>query len=206
MTKEIYIVLTETNTVLSRGIRLYTQHEFNHVSLAFDSSLREMYSFGRKHENNPWIGGFVQENPASKLLRESNCAIYACPVTEAQYQMLQDKIDYYKKHQKNFKYNFVGLLGVACKVKLKRKRAFFCSQFIATLFKETGLSLHGFCPYFMKPNDFINLPSISLIYKGKVGDYIHYDASTQSKRYDFNSPIYCVISSLHKRKQNLLNR
>lgn len=179
MGKEIYIVLTETNTILSKGIQLYTQHKFNHVSLALDSNLEEMYSFGRKNENNPWIGGFVQENPASKILRESNCAIYAFQVTDAQYTLLQSRIAYYKLHQHTFRYNFAGLLAIACKVKLKRKRAFFCSQFIATLFEEAGLSLNGFCTYFIKPNDFMQLQSLSLIYKGKLQNYIEWDEREQ---------------------------
>ena len=59
MSKTIYIILTETGSLLSRAIQVYTQKNFNHVSIAFDPELKEMYSFGRKYENNPLIGGFV---------------------------------------------------------------------------------------------------------------------------------------------------
>ncbi|MDN4494667.1 hypothetical protein [Ureibacillus aquaedulcis] len=172
MNRMVYIVLTKTKTVLSKAIQIYTQHDFNHVSISFDAELKEMYSFGRKNINNPWIGGFVHENPSSTLLRESNCVIFACPVTEQQYTLLKNRIAYYKQNKNVYKYNFIGLFGVACRVKIKRERAFFCSQFVATLFEEAGLPIYGKSPYFMKPHDFIHLPYLTFIYKGKVENFI----------------------------------
>ena len=182
MSKVIYIVLTKTKTVLSKAIQIYTQHDFNHVSISFDRELKEMYSFGRKNINNPWIGGFVQENPTSNLLRESNCVILACPVTERQYAILKNQVDYYKENKNHYKYNFIGLFGVACRVKIKRERAFFCSQFVATLFEEASIPLYGKCPYFMKPNDFIHLPYLTFLYIGKVESFIGYEEKQKKKR------------------------
>lgn len=172
MSKVIYIVLTETGSLLSRAIQLYTQENFNHVSIAFDRDLQEMYSFGRKFDNNPFIGGFVQERANSKLLRSANCAVYECTVSDEQYEILQQRIYYYKLHMEKYRYNFIGLIGIACHVKLKRQHAFFCSQFIATLFKDAGLCLDGRSPYFMKPTDFARLRYLNLCYRGKLNNYI----------------------------------
>lgn len=172
MGQVIYIVLTETGSILSRAIQLYTQENFNHVSIAFDRNLTEMYSFGRKFENNPFIGGFVQENIHSKLLRSANCAIYECNVTDEQYELLQQKIQFFKQHMDKFRYNFIGLIGVACRIKLEREWAFFCSQFIATLLKDAGFNLDGLCPYFMKPTDLGKLPYMHLCYKGELSRYV----------------------------------
>lgn len=184
MDKVVYIVLTETKTLLSRAIHLYTQHNFTHVSISFDSELQEMYSFGRKRENNPFIGGFVHENPSSNLLGEANCAIYACTVTNEQYTTLKNSIQYYKQFKDAYKYNFIGLFGVVCRLKLKRENAFFCSQFIATLFEQVGLSLCGRCPFFIKPNDFMDFPYLSLVYEGKIKNYIC-DNERSSKQISF---------------------
>jgi len=178
----IYIVLTKNKTVLSRAIQIYTQHDFNHVSVSFDAELKEMYSFGRKHINNPWIGGFVHESPTSSILRNSKCIILSCPVTEEQYKILQSKITYYKENKDLYKYNFIGLFGVACRVKIKRERALFCSQFVATLFKEAELPLYGKCPYFTKPNDFIHLPYLTFIYKGRIESFIGYEEKQKKKK------------------------
>lgn len=43
--KTIYIVLSQTGTVLSRVLRLFTRAEYNHVSIALDENLDYMYSF-----------------------------------------------------------------------------------------------------------------------------------------------------------------
>ena len=59
--KRIYIILTYTGTILSRIIKYYTKDEFSHVSIALDSELRHMYSFGRLNPYNPFWAGFVHE-------------------------------------------------------------------------------------------------------------------------------------------------
>lgn len=171
MKKTIYIVLTETGSILSRAIQLYTKENFNHISIAFDADLKEMYSFGRRHENNPLIGGFVQEDVRSKLLRSANCAIYELEVSSEQYEKLRMEISHFKQHQAQYKYNFVGLLCVACKIRLKREYAFFCSQFIATLFLRTGIT-YNICPYFTKPTDFKNMQGFQLLYRGNLKEYM----------------------------------
>lgn len=58
--KTIYIVLTDTGTLLSKAIGMYTRKDLNHASIAFDKELTEMYSFGRKQRHNPFVGGFVK--------------------------------------------------------------------------------------------------------------------------------------------------
>ena len=75
MGKTIYIVLTDTGTVLSKMIGMYTRKDLNHVSIAFDEQLTEMYSFGRKYQSNPFIAGFVKENAADGIFNGANCAI-----------------------------------------------------------------------------------------------------------------------------------
>lgn len=172
MSKTIYIVLTETGTVLSRAIQLYTRENFNHISIAFDAELKEMYSFGRRQENNPLIGGFVQEDVQSKLLRRANCAIYEYQVSNEQYEKLRLEISHFKQQQHQYKYNFVGLLCIACRIRFKRENAFFCSQFIATLFLRAGIA-HNICPYFTKPTDFKYIKGFQLLYRGKLKRYLY---------------------------------
>lgn len=167
----IYIVLTQSGTVLSRMIQLYTKQMFSHVSIAFDSELKEMYSFGRKKEHNPFFAGFVHENPHCALLQNADCAIFSCTVSDEQYDHLKRQIQYYKLNRENYKYNFIGLLAVICRLKLKRSNAFFCSQFIGTILKEAGLSLNGHSTFFIKPTDFAQLPYLKFIYIGKLKDY-----------------------------------
>lgn len=169
----IYIVLTQSGTVLSRAIKLYTRQRFSHVSIAFDSELKEMYSFGRKNEHNPFFNGFVHENPNCTLLQNADCAIFSCYVTEEQYLNLRKQIQFYKSNCDQYKYNFIGLFAVMCRLKLKRSNAFFCSQFIATILMNAGLSLKGHSTFFMTPSDFLKLSYLKFIYNGKLKNYIN---------------------------------
>lgn len=52
---EIYVLLTNTGTLFSKTIRWYTKNMLNHASIAFDSDLNEVYSFGRKNPSNPFL-------------------------------------------------------------------------------------------------------------------------------------------------------
>ena len=47
MTKNIYIILTRSDTFISRLIGFFTKEPFTHASIAFDDSLDRMYSFAR---------------------------------------------------------------------------------------------------------------------------------------------------------------
>ena len=171
MSQTIYIVLTETGSLLSKAIQLYTQERFNHVSIAFDAELKEMYSFGRKYEHNPWIGGFAEENVRGNLLQYANCAIYAYEVSDEQYRHLRSQIRYFQQNAHLYRYNFLGLLCIACRIQWKRQRAYFCSQFIATLFENARISTN-FNIYFIRPTEFAKLPGTKLIYKGLMKHYI----------------------------------
>ena len=51
--QEIYLLLTDTGSILTRTIKLFTRKKYNHISLAFDAVLEDTFSFGRKKANNP---------------------------------------------------------------------------------------------------------------------------------------------------------
>lgn len=59
--KQVYILLTNTGSLLTKLIKIYTKKPYNHASIAFDRNLSEVYSFGRKAARNPFIGGFVKD-------------------------------------------------------------------------------------------------------------------------------------------------
>ena len=58
---KVYILLTDTGSLLTKLIKLYTKKPYNHASISFDFELSEVYSFGRKKVENPFHGGFVKE-------------------------------------------------------------------------------------------------------------------------------------------------
>ncbi|WP_010097680.1 hypothetical protein [Ornithinibacillus scapharcae] len=169
--RTIYFIFTDTGTYLSRMINLYTNKPLNHVSIGFDHELKEVYSFGRVNPKNPFSGGFVREDIRGDFLKDSNSAVYAFQVTEQEYIGIRHHIKEIEKRATDYKYNFIGLLGIAFKIEIRRKNAFFCSQFVATVMKDTDSFKLPKPINFITPADIRELSALQLIYQGRLGDY-----------------------------------
>lgn len=172
--KAVYIVLTDTGTWLSRAIGWYTGETLNHASLAFDKELNEVYSFGRKVPDNPFIGGFVREDFNNDWFlkgRGAHCAIYRCPVSDSAYTQIRKYIAALEAKEHQFTYNFIGLFGVAANVRIHRSHAFFCSQFVATALKAGGVQLCDKPPCLTTPRDLAISDKLECVYEGSLLEY-----------------------------------
>ncbi|MDF1508650.1 hypothetical protein PZE06_10655 [Robertmurraya sp. DFI.2.37] len=169
--RKIYILLTDTGTVLTRVIRLYTKKTYNHASLSLDPNLTEVYSFGRKRPNNPFIGGFVKENITTGPLREADCVIYSCTVSERQYQQIQTFLKEIEIQEHLYRYNFIGLFAFMLKKELHRKNAYFCSEFVATALSNSGIVQLRKPPSFVAPHDFEDIRDFQLEFRGKLASF-----------------------------------
>lgn len=167
----LYFLFTDTGTNLSRAINFFTRASLNHVSIAFDQELSQVYSFGRKSPRNPFIGGFVKEDIRGEFLRHSNCAVYALKATDEQCAIILENIKKIEAKKDDYRYNFIGLLGILFRIEIERRHAYFCSQFVATVMDDTNL-LQLPKPYcFVTPSDIRNQPDMQLIFKGILEDY-----------------------------------
>lgn len=172
--KAVYVVLTDTGTWLSRAIGWYTGEMLNHASLAFDQELNEVYSFGRKIPNNPFIGGFVREDFNSDWFlkeRGAHCAIYRCAVSDDAYHRIRAYIASLEAIEHQYTYNFIGLFGVAANVRINRNRAFFCSQFVATALKAGGIRLTDKPACLTTPHDLTLSDKLELLFEGSLLAY-----------------------------------
>lgn len=172
MGKKIYIILSNTGTLFSKAIGMYTRKELNHASIAFDEELNEMYSFGRKSSHNPFNGGFIKENPVEGLFQRATCAIYECEVTDSEYMRMKSKISQMEQQKQLYKYNLIGLVLVAVNIEMERENAFFCSQFVATIMKECPSSRFHIAPPLAQPHHFEQLSALTLKFKGNLQTYV----------------------------------
>jgi hypothetical protein len=170
--KEIYILLTDTGTFFTRIIRTFTRDPLNHASIAFDEDLNEVYSFGRKNPSNPFFGGFVRENVRCEFFGEAKCAVYRCTVSQSTYNSIRSQIQHFVQYQELYKYNLVGILGVLFNIEWERRYAYFCSQFVATLFERSGMSLVDKSPLLVTPGDLQQNPHLELVYRGRLHEYL----------------------------------
>ena len=60
--KSIYIVLTKTNTALSRVIGVVTSDPYTHASISMDKKLDSLYTFSRLQPEKPLPAEFKRAN------------------------------------------------------------------------------------------------------------------------------------------------
>ncbi|MBN6206593.1 hypothetical protein JYK21_09010 [Ralstonia pickettii] len=169
--KRIYLLFTDTGTVFTKTIKLYTRKQYNHASISFDEELTQLYSFGRKNPRNPFIGGFVKENINEGLFKKAICAVYCLPVEEADYYRMQQYISRIEAQKEYYRYNLIGLFAIILNMQLKRENAFFCSEFVASVLKQSDTIDFNTPLSLVAPHDLQTLKNLELVYQGKLKDY-----------------------------------
>ncbi|MFC4402787.1 hypothetical protein [Gracilibacillus xinjiangensis] len=170
--RKVYLLFTDTGTFLSRIINLFTKSSLNHASISFDEAMTEVYSFGRRQPYNPLSGGFVKENVRAPFFRKATCAIYQLSITEETYERLLDRVKRMEKETDHYRYNLLGLIGVLLNLEWQRERAFFCSEFVATMLREAGIYTDTKPACLTKPQDLKEWHELTLIYHGDLVVYL----------------------------------
>ena len=169
--KTLYFLFTDTGTYLSKAINYCTKQSLNHVSIGFDPELKEVYSFGRTHPRNPFNGGFVKEDIRSDFLKDANCAVYTYRFTEEEWDSILRNIKEIEAQKASYKYNFIGLIGILLQIKINRKNKLFCSQFVATVLRDTASLQLNKPDCFITPADIRDQTGMQLMYQGKLSNY-----------------------------------
>lgn len=170
--KNIYIVMTQTGTLLSRLIKGYTGCEYAHVSISLDKNLDEMYSFGRLNPYNPFWGGFIHERVNSgtfKRFKNTIAGIVELEVTDEQYNNLRNIIKKMEERINPYRFNILGLILAGFNIKYEMEDHFYCAEFLKYLFEECNIENN--LPILVAPDDFKNIKGIKYIYKGKLSEY-----------------------------------
>lgn len=172
--KHVYLVFTKTGTWLSRLIGVFSDIKYAHSSISFDNSFTKMYSFGRTNPDNPFSGGFVEENLYDGVFKRSTkceCLIYRVTVTEEQYSALQKQIDKFMQRKTVYRYNFLGLIGILLNLPIKRENYYFCSQFVSEILMESNVHRWKKTPELMRTNDLFSMNNLEFVREGLVNEY-----------------------------------
>lgn len=172
--QSVFILLTNTGTLFTKMIQTYTKAPYNHASISFDRELSELYSFGRKHPNNPLNGGFVKEDIKTGTYSKypnTTCVIYELRVTEREVEKMQRVLQLFiRKHQK-YLYNILGVISITLKEPVEFSNSYFCSQFVAEILQRSGIKIWNKLPALVTPDDFRQSERLQLIYEGKLSEY-----------------------------------
>lgn len=172
--RNIYILLTDTGTWFSRLIKFYTKAPYNHASISLDDNLEELYSFGRKVYYNPLSAGFIKEDLNQGVFlykKNTKCILYKIAISENQYEEIFQEIDQFKCSPQHYRYNLLGVMGIALNKRIVRENAFTCSQFVASVLTASGIYAFEKYTELITPEDITKIPQLQFIYEGKLSDY-----------------------------------
>ena len=126
---EIYIVISQTGTLLSRILKGITHKNYNHASITPYNDLHVMYSFGRLNPYNPFWAGFVTESAdfgTFKRFSETEIMVISVKIDSETYQNMCTAFEDMLKYPKNYHYNYFGLWLAAFDIVVTAKNRYYC--------------------------------------------------------------------------------
>lgn len=146
----IYLVITKSKSASSEVIGLFTNRQYNHVSLSFDRELLTIISYnGGERVAPPGLNPEVVDQLTQRA--GASIILYRLLATYEQKQLMLDKIR--EINNTGSAYNLLGLLFKVT----PRPNIMFCSQFVYTMLELAGLNYFEKDPAHVSPADFIEL-------------------------------------------------
>ena len=173
--KSIYILLTRSNTLVSRMVKLATSDMYTHVSISFEENLTPLYSFARHYVYTPLPAGLRPEYLNRGFFKRYPyipCALYELIVEDKVYEVAKNAVDAMLLDAKKYKFNLFGLLMCRLGIPYHRKRHYFCSEFVSKILSESNALVLPKEPSLMRPNDYTKLPELSCLFEGRVGGLV----------------------------------
>lgn len=173
--KNIYILLTKSDTILSKMVHLITADTYTHVSISFEENLQPLYSSSRKNGKTLFPAGPCVENLHRGYYKNHSripCAVYKLCVSDEAYEKALYEVTQIMADSNNYHFNVLGLLLCQFNIPYHRKHYFFCSQFVSEVLcrsraldfpKDTSL---------MRPSDYMKLPEMFCCFRGCLGELI----------------------------------
>ncbi|MEG0894922.1 MAG: hypothetical protein RSE93_04345 [Oscillospiraceae bacterium] len=169
--KNIYILLSRTNTSFANLVHLVTADAYTHASISLDRELTKLYSFARKNERFLLPAGFIKENIHTGIFKkyeECQCVLYSLKVTNKSYNKVEKILHKMCANPDAYSYNVVGVILCKLGIVYEKDNCYFCSEFVSHLLEKSGaIKLPKEC-CFMRPVDFYNMPKLKKVYEGKI--------------------------------------
>ena len=171
--KQIYIVISQTGTILSRLLKIITRAEYNHASISLSPNLESMYSFGRKNPYNPFFGGFVHESPhfgTFKRFSKTKALVLAVDISEETHKAIDEMISEMLLERKKYRYNYLGVLLAAIHISHRKANCYYCSEFVKYILQEFDIEGAKSLKPIVHPMHILSIPHTP-IYCGRIKDY-----------------------------------
>ncbi len=171
--KQIYVMLSRTQTRFAKVIRLFGKQNYNHASLILDEERHELYAFARPQHNVLLMGGLMKETVDRYTLRKSlevPVAAYAVTVSDEEYEWI--KAFTLKMHgDPQYMYSLFSVLTYPITKGFSVENAFTCVEYVAYILDHAGIISEKKCCRYT-PDDLSVLLEDNCIYKGDIRGFL----------------------------------
>lgn len=172
--KTIYILLTRSNTLVSRLVYLFTRAEYTHVSISFEENLETFYTSSRKNGRTMFPAGPTRESFKYGWFKRYGkiipCALYELKVSEEVYEQAKIEAEFFMKNADHYHFNVLGLILCKFNISWDRKNHFFCSQLVSEILIRSNALEIPKEPTLMRPTDYMEMKELECRYKGYIYD------------------------------------
>lgn len=177
----VYIVLMHSGTLLSNIIQKFTNDEFSHACISFNSNLTPMYSFGNKKVGGI-DAGFTMQSPSSEFFttKKAYYKVYVMYVSKDAYDKMRENLEGFIQKRNTLKYDLFNLLSVWRGKPSEDSKKFFCSRFVMQVIGG-GRNLEK-VPSLWKPQDISELEDITCVNKGDDFSKYNYHITEENLR------------------------
>ena len=173
--KKIYILLTKSDTWVSRLIKLVTNDTYTHASISFAEDLQPMYSFSRKFVHLPLPAGLRVEPLDTgfyKKYHDIPCALYELDVADSVYDAARAEVERMMQDAAHCPFNLIGLLLCRLQIPFHRENQYFCSEFVSEVLARSHALAMPKAPSLMRPNDYAHLHPLVCRFEGRLNELL----------------------------------
>ena len=163
----VYVQLFATKLPIDKLIRIASNADYSHATIALDPSMNNMYSFASLPYTKGILGGDVSIGRESIWSPWYQCCrfftVLVTFVDKKGRDAIQNKIDYFIEHHEEFDYNTIGCVEYFFGQKNfnndeRAKTKWFCSEFVAACLDTGGVEGHK--NIYMSPGDLAKTPNM----------------------------------------------
>lgn len=133
--RDLYIMISRTETGIAKFIRTFTQYPYNHVSLTLDPALRNWYSFARYHKDAPFYSGFIKE-PVERFYDQTGDAsvrIFRLEIPQERARRIEQLFLQAGRPETRLIYNYFDAAASVLRLKIAIGGAYTCLSFACAI-------------------------------------------------------------------------
>ena len=172
--KPIYVVITHCSYGFANFVKFMTHATYSHASIAFDTGLKEVYSFasrGKEHTLVPL--GFTEESLFKfvKMDNDAKFAMYVMFVPSKDYGLMKSKVMHFKANKASYGYDVAGVVKNFFGKRSMNDKNKFCSGFVAEILNSGTKQITHKESDMMRPEDIPDIPNIHFVDAGLFRNY-----------------------------------